>query len=472
MNSVWQRLTLSDLPISQWRVASYFYRLVGVLGQWRKGSWLLQWADSLGAVLVSLVLVLAPFVSNPLIGVLLVAAGAYWVLLTLSENGKPGITPIHLLVLLYWGIAAVAVAFSPVKAQAFSGWLKLTLYLLMFALSARVLRSPRLTSWITTIFLLVALVVSIYGVRQQFFGAEQLATWNDPTSPFADDPRVYSYLGNPNLLASYLLPAIALSAAAIFAWQGWLPKALAATMFIVNSACLYFTDSRGGWIGMVFLIAAFLLLLYVWFRNRFSPFWRIWLLPIVFGTLAALLFVAFLFVEPLRFRVLSIFAGRQDSSNNVRLNVWLAAIDMIRDRPIIGIGPGNEAFNRIYPLYMRTRYSALSAYSVFLDTAVETGLIGLSCLFWLIAVTVDRGVSQIRRLRAKGDPQGFWLIGAIAGMVGILAHGAVDTVFHRPEVNTLWWLMVAIIAGKLAAETEDGAGEVKEVEEEYEGIKG
>ena len=28
----------------------------------------------------------------------------------------------------------------------------------------------------------------------------------------------------------------------------------------------------------------------------------------------------------------------------------------------------------------------------------------------------------------------------------MLAHGVVDTIWYRPEVNTLWWLTVALIA--------------------------
>lgn len=232
MTSAWKRITLMELSPSQWRGASFVYHFVGFLSRWRSESWLLQWAEPLGALLICLVLALSPFVSTGLIGILLLACGGYWLLLTLSDDDWPSITPIHLLVLLYWGIATIAVAFSPVRAAAFEGWVKLTLYLVMFALTARVLRSPRLTSMIITVYLLTALVVSIYGVRQEMFGVEQLATWNDPTSDLAGDTRVYSYLGNPNLLASYLLPAIALSAAAVFVWQGWLQKALALTLFL------------------------------------------------------------------------------------------------------------------------------------------------------------------------------------------------------------------------------------------------
>lgn len=56
------------------------------------------------------------------------------------------------------------------------------------------------------------------------FWAKALATWVDPESPLAKTTRVYSYLGNPNLLAGYLLPAVVLSVVALVAWQGWIKK--------------------------------------------------------------------------------------------------------------------------------------------------------------------------------------------------------------------------------------------------------
>jgi len=446
MNSAWQKITLSNLPLAQWRSTSYLYQLVGSLAAWRRGSWLMQWGEALGALLVSLVFALAPFVSNDLVGVLLLASGGFWLLLTLSDEAGAGITPIHLLVLLYWGISAVATAMSPVKAAALVGLVKLTLYLLFFALMARVLRSPRLRSGIITVYLHVALIVSVYGLRQWIFGAAQLATWVDAESTLAKTTRVYSYLGNPNLLAAYLVPAIALSLAAIFTWRGWICKTLAVVMFGVNSLCLILTYSRGGWIGFVVMLFTFLLLLFYWFSVYLPSFWRIWSLPILLGGMAGFVVLAVLFVEPLRDRVFSMFAGREDSSNNFRLNVWAAVREMIADRPILGIGPGNTAFNKVYPLYMRPRYTALSAYSVILEVLVETGFIGLMCFLWLLLVTFNQGWQQLRRLREFDNQQAFWLMAAITSLLGMLAHGAFDTVLYRPEVNTLWWFMIALIA--------------------------
>ena len=451
MNSVWQQLTLENFSLYRWQDASFFYRLLGdPLRAWRKGSFALQWGDAIAGLLVSLVFALSPFVSNDLVGVLLIACAGFWLLLTLSDEPSIGVTPIQLLVLLYWSIATVATALSPVKKAALTGWSKLTLYLLLFALMARILRSPRIRSCLIALYLHISLIVSVYGMRQWFFGAEALATWTDPESPLAKTTRVYSYLGNPNLLAGYLVPAVAFSIAAIFAWRNWGAKALAVTMAVVNSACLILTFSRGGWIGFVVSVGALTLLLAYWWSVRLPSKWRTWALPAVLGTAAALLVVAVVFVEPVRDRVFSIFAGREDSSNNFRINVWAAVREMIADRPILGIGPGNSAFNKVYPIYMRPRFSALSAYSIWLEVAVETGFIGFSCFIWLLLVTFNQARVQLVRLRQTGSSQAYWLMAAFATMLGMLAHGFVDTVWYRPEVSTLWWLMVAVIASYCA----------------------
>jgi putative inorganic carbon (HCO3(-)) transporter len=190
------------------------------------------------------------------------------------------------------------------------------------------------------------------------------------------------------------------------------------------------------------------------------PFWRTWSLPILLGGVIAILVMAVIFVEPVRLRIFSIFADRQDSSNNFRRNVWDAVFEMIRDRPIIGIGPGHNSFNKIYPFYQRPRYTALSAYSIFLEVAVETGFIGLGCFLWLIIVTLNTAFMQLRRLRQLGNQEGFWLIGAFATLLGMLAHGSVDTIWFRPEVNTLWWLMVALIASYWTPLNNDQTSEV------------
>lgn len=444
----WRQLSLVNLALKPWGESSYLHRVIGSLRNWRQGSWFLRWADLIGAMLAIAIFVAAPFVTTALIGFLLIACAGYWVLLTLSDDAEvgSGITPIHLLIALYWWIATIATALSPVRSAAIEGWTKLTLYMLLFALMARVLRSPRLRSTLISVYLLIALVVSVAGMRQWIFGAAALATWVDPQSTLAGTTRVYSFLGNPNLLAAYLLPAAVFSAAAIFSWKGWIPKALALLMWGINSTCLILTFSRGGWIGFVLAGFVFVMLLVHWFSIYLPRFWQVWALPIVLATIATLLGLAIVAIDPLRDRVGTMFSGRNDSSNNFRINVWMAVIEMVKDRPVLGIGPGNDAFNRVYPRYQQAGYSALSAYSVVLEILVETGFVGLSCFLWLLVVTLTQGWVQMQRLRQVASREGFWLMAAIATMIGMLGHGMFDTVWYRPQVSTLWWLMLAIVA--------------------------
>ena len=452
MKSTWTNIFLTKLNFDLWLSSSYLYRFLHLVSVWRSGSWLLQWSETIGAGLLGLVLMLAPFVSTSLTGVLLIAVALYWILTTVSESQPLGITPIHLLVFLYWGVAAIAALLSPVRSEAIDGLVKLTLYLMVFTLGSRILRSPKLCNWLITGVLLSSLIVSVYGIRQQFFGVEQLATWNDPNSALAEDTRVYSYLGNPNLLGSYLLPAIALSIVAVFVWRSWLQKTLALVLVGANSACLFFTDSRGAWLAMLALASALFLLLYWWWREFLPRFWRVWLLPLVFGSLGGLLLVTILGVESVRLRFFSIFAGREDSSNNFRQVVWDTVGAMVKDHPLTGIGPGNETFKALYPRYMDPRYPALSAYSIYLEHIVEIGFLGFSCFLWLIVVTFNHAVTQVNCLRQSRNVQGLWVIAAIAAIVGLLVHGFVDTVWYRPQVHTLWWFMLAIIASNYRSE--------------------
>lgn len=443
-------LTLNRFAFHQWREVSWLHRLLSPLRQWREGSWLLAWGDGIAWVFVALMVALAPYVSTTLIGWLLLASSGFWLLLTVSDRAEGWLTPLHIVVVAYWGTMLVATAFSPVKAAALSGLIKLTLNIFLFMLSARILRIKALRSGLILVYLLTSLIVSVYGIRQWIFGAEALATWVDAQSSMAGATRVYSYLGNPNLLAGYLMPAVTFGAMAMFVWPKWLPKLLAFVITITSSACLVFTLSRGGWLGFVVMGFVMIVLLVFWWNPRFSPFWRRWALPLLLGSSAAVVAASIVLVPPVQERVMSMFALRGDSSNNFRLNVYEAVFNMIQARPLTGIGPGNEAFNKVYPLFQRPGYTALGAYSIYFETAVEAGILGVLSLGWMLIVVFQQGWTQLGRLRSAADPfvvqQGYWLIGAIAAIAGLLTQGMFDTVWYRPQISTLWWILLGLIA--------------------------
>ncbi len=440
------RLTLRNFDFHQWREVSLLHALMSPFRAWRQGSWLLAWGDGIAWVVVALMIALAPYVSTAMIGWLLAAAAGFWLLLTVSDRAEGWLTPLHIAVVAYWGAMALATALSPVKMAALSGLIKLTLNVLLFMLLARVLRIKELRSGLILVYLLTAVVVSVYGLRQWFFGAEALATWVDPESNMAGATRVYSYLKNPNLLAGYLMPAASFGAMAMFVWSRWLPKLLALVMTVTSSACLILTLSRGGWLGFLAMGFLTMVLMVFWLSPKLPPVWQKLALPLLLGGSAAVVVAAVLFVPPVRERVTSIFAMRSDSSNNFRLNVYEAVFEMIQARPITGIGPGNEAFNQIYPLYQRPNYTALSAYSIYFETLVEGGIVAGLAFLWMLGLSFQQGWAQLTRLRQMRIEDGLWLIGALGAIAGLLVQGAFDTVWYRPQISTLWWMLLAIVA--------------------------
>jgi putative inorganic carbon (hco3(-)) transporter len=101
----------------------------------------------------------------------------------------------------------------------------------------------------------------------------------------------------------------------------------------------------------------------------------------------------------------------------------------------------------MYPFYqLGPRFDALGAYSIFLETIVEIGYVGLASLLWMILVTLNHGIQGLIQLRQAQNSQAFWLMAAIVAIVATLAQGVADTVWYRPDIQTLWWLSVAIIA--------------------------
>jgi putative inorganic carbon (HCO3(-)) transporter len=139
---------------------------------------------------------------------------------------------------------------------------------------------------------------------------------------------------------------------------------------------------------------------------------------------------------------MSLVAGREDSSNNFRMNVWTAALEMIRDRPWIGIGPGNTAFNLIYPLYQQPKFNALSAYSIPLEWLVEAGIPGLISGAGLFLTAMATGLSQ----RDARGPLVLPALAAIAAFAGLAVQGLTDTIFFRPEVQLIALFSLATLA--------------------------
>jgi putative inorganic carbon (hco3(-)) transporter len=394
-----------------------------------------------GVVLCALMGGLA-LVTRPGLSLLILACGLLWLLISLRRPAG-GIGGINGWVLGILALALLATGFSPVPSAALKGLLKLASYLAVYALMHEVLRTaPRWWDRIVAALLAGSLLTSVIGLRQLYQDTDALARWADPNSVARGTVRIYSTLDNPNLLAGYLLPILPLAVVALLRWRRPLPRVFAVTALAMGTAALVLTYSRAAWMGLVAGAAVVVVLLAARCTRRWPPLWRRMVPLVVLLGGAALLAVLVWQVEPLRVRVLSLVAGREDSSNNFRINVWLAVLDMIQARPWLGIGPGNDAFNLIYPLYQQPRFNALSAYSIPLELTVEAGVPGLLAGLGLVAFSLRRAL----RLWRGDGPWALPALGVMAVIAALGVQGLTDTIFFRPEVQLTGWFCLATLA--------------------------
>jgi putative inorganic carbon (HCO3(-)) transporter len=146
-------------------------------------------------------------------------------------------------------------------------------------------------------------------------------------------------------------------------------------------------------------------------------------------------------------RIFSIFAMRQDSSNSFRFNVYKSSIQMFKDNWLVGIGQGNQNFREIYGLYMKTGFDALSAYNIYLETAVESGIFALLAFLGFLFTLL---LEAFKYIKTSDNLKNIIFVSIpTVAIMGVMVHGMVDTVFFRPQLQIIFWTMTAILSNRL-----------------------
>jgi putative inorganic carbon (HCO3(-)) transporter len=346
---------------------------------------------------------------------------------------------------LYLAANAMATVSSHYLSDSIIGLMKLIVYIVAYFLFTAIFQQSTKRKAITVAALLsTAVVVVLYGLYQYAKGVQPLATCEDPTVEL-QGIRIFSSLNNPNLLAGYLVPLVPLAAGmsvAAFSKKQKILGTIAVGITLLLAVGTILTGSRGGYLGLFAGLAAIIYMIFssIWCSH---PSKRKWIL--VACASLPLMGLALHFVPAFDQRLSSIFAGREHSSNSYRMNVWLASLAMLKQNWWLGVGPGNKAFVKAYGLYMMSKFDALGTYCVLLEVAVEAGIVALASFICLLVGVLSRG--HICFWSKESDPVEKWLAGASgAALIAMMAHGVFDTVFYRPQVQFIFWLLVAILA--------------------------
>ena len=236
-------------------------------------------------------------------------------------------------------------------------------------------------------------------------------------------------------------------------------------LLILQIVCIFLTQSRGPWLGLVAAALVFILLA----ELRSASARRLLLATLgVFAIIGCVLVVFNLPNSPLaRFRSVP-YVGRlgqlsdvKDGTGRVRVLIWQGTYALLTTRPdvgfqpdplgvarlVVGYGPEtmHEAYNKVYPPALGDLESRNASpdrnHNDFLDHLVMEGIIGLLAYVFLLIAAVVLGWKIFRKSAIFGEAV------LVAGLVAaIFAHVTeTQTGIAIVSTKTYFWLCLALL---------------------------
>lgn len=352
----------------------------------------------------------------------------------------------------YFMLVVVSLFGSTLFSLSLKGFFKTFVYIGFYFTVVQYLKNnkSKLPIVLGTLVLCVA-GESIVGFLQSFLHLDEISTWQDKSNLNPEDvlSRVYGTLKplNPNLYGGYLvagLPAVLGSVFYFLNKKQVKPTILSAVFSLITVYAILQTGCRGAYLSMMLIFGCAFLLSAKFFWNTYKKIY----LSIIGGAFT-LFVMAMTFVGALRHRFMSIFAMRNDSSNSFRFNVYHSSLEMFKDNWLLGIGVGNKNFREIYGLYMKTGFDALSAYNIYLETAVESGIFALIAFLGFLFTLSKDAVKYI--FSSQNKEVVIYVSSAIIAVWAVMFHGLVDTIYFRPQLQFMFWTYVAVISTLLSS---------------------
>ena len=328
-------------------------------------------------------------------------------------------------IILLLGGATIGLVISPTFTNAAGLWkayfVEPILFLIVFKEVIKNDADKRTLLWALGIS---SLTVSLLAIYQKFTGfAIAEPVWTNEASR-----RVTAFFTSPNAVGLYLGPTIALYSGWLLSeWRNVQATNLKSLILVLALLAVLFTVSHGTWLGL--LAAAAVLSYFGWNKKK-----------TVLVTL--ILIIITLVVPPLRQQVLPIITF-QDHAGQNRITLLQTSWQYLTAHPSHFLfGAGILGFSE---LHQQTREPLLTEpllypHNIIFNFWLETGLVGLVGIIWLLSKFFGRSISKISTVTANR----FLILGVLTAMVVILVHGLVDVPYFKNDLAVLFWIMVGL----------------------------
>jgi O-antigen ligase len=230
---------------------------------------------------------------------------------------------------------------------------------------------------------------------------------------------------NPNAVALYLVPLLAVAGAAVLHATTTSVRVAAGAFALVALPASVVTFSRGGWAAL----GAVLVALALSHRRRW---WLLGGLAVVAIAVGAIPYVSH--------RALLLLHEGAGNTSTDRLHLWRLTLHLLSQRPVVGTGLAGFK-PTVTPLWQGDSTWIVYPHNLALDLWAEMGLFGLLSFAWVVATAAV--VSWLGWRRGGAEWRALHL-GVLIALLAILVHGAVDNPYFKNDLSVEFWALVAL----------------------------
>ncbi|MEX1122450.1 MAG: O-antigen ligase family protein, partial [Balneolales bacterium] len=246
---------------------------------------------------------------------------------------------IELELMLFLALIFLSIVYTPNPE---SGMLNAIRFLILIAtayLVVNIVRSQNQITGILALLVAVSVVLAAIALRETILNPTAAAM--EFMSAGNLENRAKGTQVDPNIFASHFFLPIAFVSSLFLSLKSYMYRVPAFIILGILSLGLLSTFSRSAWVA-----AAVMLVLTAYFQRQLKLF--VWLFGVA---LVAILFIPELQYTALNVleRIMDIFAGSSDNSSRIRILLGIAAMGMLFDSYLLGVG--FRGFPEVFPNY-------------------------------------------------------------------------------------------------------------------------
>ncbi len=373
---------------------------------------------------------------------LTVAALALW-LVRLWLKPKPQfLMPTFGWAVLAFGVYAVVRYFTAeIEYVARLELIRILVYTAVFFLVVNNMHRQETVNLVGYVMLFLAMAIAIYGGYQFFTGDNRV--WHFENTYGHRGTGTYI---NPNHFAGFLemLLPIGIAYTIVGRMRPTL-RILLGYASVVIAVGIGISLSRGGWIATALALTLFFLVLL--FHRGFR-------LPAALALGVILLGVGYAAPRSSLIQQRAEAVVKEAGSTEyTRYRLWLPAIELWKETPWLGLGPGHfdYRFRSVRPQEIQLQPDR--THNDFLNTLVDFGVVGLALVMGALAIIAYGIVKAWRHVGGVAADIGqrrsnrfAFVLGASFGMVALFFHSATDFNMHIPANAILAVTLLALLA--------------------------